>query len=1018
MFSFHLKPSLLASLISAPRDIFLVRPLSWLTFVFCLTLIPGFAQATHYKYTFRNGVNVIIGAATTNPNGPKSERTDFTYIDQPANPDSEERSLNEDVNNQFGLKESYFVHNLPVESLILFGAYRKNHLSNGQAVDLPVTVLPEHSMRLQDNQEAIVLVNSRSDGGADLVVVTSLGRIFKFAVLNRARPDTKVEASDIIDDLLIWGGYQHNQRVILGVSIKSPLGDVSLLTSTRLTSGNATWSDGPGTIKEQIHIRIPGFYSDLEIKPTNTDAESGFQATLRSPSIGELSAPIWIVTQPSSSNPLAALPKSANDKKSITNTEAEILQFSASEKLAALQEFDLVTEKGSDGKSHHYLERASDRKRVHIHIGELENPGLLADGDGRLYVRGVEREVSIENFDFESSYRLHPAKPTIEFSHTSEGQSPIQHVEKVVEESFERWSPNPLEEYSFTSDELARVEDAKTRLQNRDIKSFVLLGSAGTGKSTLINEVFRSLPNTWSVYRLDTASLLSGTGLRGSMEARIKALTSLAKLKPVILFVDEIHTLKGAGGNALDGAPDILQMLKTSLSTGQLIVVGTDTRDEYLELIKSDDALKRRLPSIEMPPLNARGLELKLRSRAQSLGLTQVTDSFLKTLIKLAAAGLPHLNEPARSATVLDQVIVEIERSSNGPLNEAELNPDAIRSVLSKMTRLRFTLPEARAYLKESRQKYQSKIVGDDAALEPLFRQVESGWMGAYMGKGPMVRLLLTGPAGVGKSDRATVYAEAMGLPHLFISPSMFQGGPQMVVSQIADALEKDPFTVLVLDEIEKYPQEFRDVLLNLLSNNTLTVTDPKANRVRTVYTRFASVIATSNAGEAAIESMTRQMVINANKRSIGFMTEAPQGSVPMTLSFSSQQYEAILREELGTYLVDRFPVQTTVVRIDRPDEDTLRKILRLRTAEKLRQLRNGNFLGVKVDVPKVENLVEAILIRATEEGLGIRAADALLAEAVDEYYRTRIESGKYSPPWWAPLHKPKSANSCKGLFE
>lgn len=632
----------------------------------------------------------------------------------------------------------------------------------------------------------------------------------------------------------------------------------------------------------------------------------------------------------------------------------------------------------------YFIVRDSDKLKVKIYVGPHSPSQLYFIKPGVLAVKGVRRRVSVAHFKEESLRNVYEANLKIKNPGLDKE---YKDAEIVIEDDFTKYNPNPDNEGLFYSKrDLGYLKKMKLAIGQRDIKSIVLTGENGTGKSFLMDEFVRGLPPTWTVLTIDTSSLMAGTGLRGSFEAKMKALIEVSKVKPIVLVADEVHAMLGAGAS-MPGEPDVFQQLKSSIANGQIMIVGTTTTDEFQKIVQRDGALARRFNTVEIStldpsnPADFEELLLKLKYLAKQKNIQPKDDNFYKTIIEKSEFMLPFRNEPSRSTLVLSRIesFADEEREAGKDIKYDERLVD---QVLSQLSRFKLSETELANYLRNAKEVYRNEIKGNDEVFEKLFDLTEIAWTGNQIAKGPMVRMLLGGPAAVGKSQRAIVYAKAMDLPYVYISPSYSNSDPDAAIRTIADQLKKDPFSVIILDELEKLHPVIRNTFLNLLSNEKLTVSIAR-NKIE-AFTSFSTIIACTNAGEEQVERNSQ---------------------------FSERKsYVQLLRKSLGNYIVSRFPEPTSIVRIPPHSNETTQKILISRLANIIEKSKKGLFKReILLSQSEIDSIVSEVTEKMNSEGWDIRSAEAYLTLRINKSQKSILSSGSNSKT----VEFPMSRNSC-----
>jgi len=456
----------------------------------------------------------------------------------------------------------------------------------------------------------------------------------------------------------------------------------------------------------------------------------------------------------------------------------------------------------------------------------------------------------------------------------------------------------------------------------------VFVGDPGVGKTAMaegfalkIHE--KDVPEMFSDYRiyaLDLGGLLAGTKFRGDFEQRLKSVISaLMEKENAVLFIDEIHTIVGAGATS-GGSMDASNILKPALSSGELRVIGSTTYEEYKNHFEKDRALSRRFEKIEIAePTEAESIRILkgLKSRYEEHHEIIYTDKALKTAVTLSNKYLNDRYLPDKAIDVIDEAGAYIRIS--GSSNRRRINPTDIEKIVAKMARI----PAAnvttsdREKLQTLEDRLKSVIFGQDVALSALVTAIKRSRAGLRTVGHPVGSFLFTGPTGVGKTEVARQIARLLDIQFLRFDMSEYMekhavarliGAPPGYVGfeqggLLTDGIRKQPHSVLLLDEIEKAHPDLFNILLQILDHATLT-----DNSGRKADFRNVIVIMTSNAG-------SREM----NARTIGFgdqLKDASDKSQAAVKKFFSPEFRnrlddiitfASLDVDIMELIVDKF---------------------------------------------------------------------------------------------------------------
>jgi len=405
----------------------------------------------------------------------------------------------------------------------------------------------------------------------------------------------------------------------------------------------------------------------------------------------------------------------------------------------------------------------------------------------------------------------------------------------------------------------------------------VYIGDPGVGKTAMAEGLARkinegSVPDLLKdvrIYSLDLGGLLAGTKFRGDFEQRLKGvLASLKKKKDAVLFIDEIHTTVGAGATSR-GSMDASNILKPALQTGELRCIGSTTFEEYKNFFEKDRALSRRFEKIEIhePPISETVQILKgLRSRYEEHHGIVYTDQALKTAAELSAKYLTDRYLPDKAIDVIDEAGAFVRLS--GGSHRKKINPKDIEKIVAKMARIpaiSVTTPD-KAKLKSLEDQLKEVVFGQEKAIKSLATSIKRSRAGLGAPEKPVGSFLFTGPTGVGKTEVARQVANILGVQFLRFDMSEYMekhavarliGAPPGYIGFdqggiLTDGIRKHPYSVLLLDEIEKAHPDMYNILLQVLDHATLTDNTGKKSDFRNVI-----IMMTSNVGSREMSSQT-----------------------------------------------------------------------------------------------------------------------------------------------------------------
>ncbi|NND68224.1 MAG: ATP-dependent Clp protease ATP-binding subunit ClpA, partial [Halioglobus sp.] len=460
--------------------------------------------------------------------------------------------------------------------------------------------------------------------------------------------------------------------------------------------------------------------------------------------------------------------------------------------------------------------------------------------------------------------------------------------------SQEEGEGNPLESFSTNLNaeaaagnidpligRLDEVERVAQILARRRKNNPLLVGESGVGKTAIVEGLAKKIvdgdvPDVLLdsvVYSLDLGSLLAGTKYRGDFEKRFKGLLAeLKKRSNAILFIDEVHTIVGAGA-ASGGVMDASNLLKPLLSSGKLRCVGSTTFHEYRGIFDKDKALSRRFQKIDVlePSVDDAYKILKgLKSRFEEHHGLRYTDRALRVATDLSSRYITDRFLPDKAIDVIDEAgaYQQLQPPSK---RKKVVGVGDIETVVAKIARIppKTVSTDDKATLAKLEANLQMVVFGQDEAISSLATSIKLARAGLRAGEKPIGSFLLAGPTGVGKTEVTRQLARILGLELIRFDMSEYMerhtvsrliGAPPGYVGfdqggLLTDAVTKHPHAVVLLDEIEKAHPEVFNLLLQVMDHGTLT-----DNNGRKADFRNVILVMTTNAGA---QSMSR--------RSIGF---------------------------------------------------------------------------------------------------------------------------------------------------
>jgi ATP-dependent Clp protease ATP-binding subunit ClpA len=458
----------------------------------------------------------------------------------------------------------------------------------------------------------------------------------------------------------------------------------------------------------------------------------------------------------------------------------------------------------------------------------------------------------------------------------------------------------------------------------------LLVGEAGVGKTAIaeglawriVQEDVPEILQNAVVFSLDMGALLAGTKYRGDFEQRLKAVLKQLKETPHgILFIDEIHTIIGAG-SASGGTLDASNLLKPALANGQLKCIGATTFTEYRGVFEKDHALSRRFqkvdvnePTVEQTVQILRGL----KSRFEEHHGVKYSSSALSTAAELAARFINDRHLPDKAIDVIDEAGAA-QRILPKSKQKKTIGKTEIEDIIAKIARIppQTVNQDDRSKLQTIDRDLRNVVFGQDPAIDALSSAIKMARAGLGKTDKPIGSFLFSGPTGVGKTEVAKQLAFILGIELIRFDMSEYMerhavsrliGAPPGYVGfdqggLLTEAITKKPHAVLLLDEIEKAHPDIFNILLQVMDHGTLT-----DNNGRKADFRNVIIIMTTNAGA---ESLTRRSMGFTDSKAAGdemadikrMFTPEFRNRIDATISFRALDEEIILR------VVDKFLMQ------------------------------------------------------------------------------------------------------------
>ncbi len=422
-------------------------------------------------------------------------------------------------------------------------------------------------------------------------------------------------------------------------------------------------------------------------------------------------------------------------------------------------------------------------------------------------------------------------------------------------------------------------------LSRRRKNNPLLVGEAGVGKTAIAEGLAKRIVDSEvpeviaeaEIFSLDLGALLAGTKYRGDFEKRLKAvLSELGEKHQAVLFIDEIHTIIGAG-SASGGVMDASNLIKPMLANGQLKCMGSTTFQEYRGIFEKDRALARRFQKVDVEePSVADTVDILrgLKPRYEEHHQVEYSDGALRAAADLSARYVNDRNLPDKAIDVIDEAGANRQLQDRDERSKSITVHD-IESIIAKMAKIpeKTVSSSDKKTLKDLERNLKLVVFGQDKAIESLSNSIKLARSGLGIEDKPVGAFLLAGPTGVGKTEVTKQLAKNLGVEFIRFDMSEYMeshtvsrliGAPPGYVGfdqggLLTEAVTKNPYSVVLLDEIEKAHTDVYNLLLQVMDHGTLT-----DNNGRKADFRNVILVLTTNAGAADLQ-----------KSSIGFQKQS-----------------------------------------------------------------------------------------------------------------------------------------------
>lgn len=560
---------------------------------------------------------------------------------------------------------------------------------------------------------------------------------------------------------------------------------------------------------------------------------------------------------------------------------------------------------------------------------------------------------------------------------------------------------NPLDAYAINLNQeagigridplIGRDEEVQRCVQilcRRRKNNPLLVGEPGVGKTAIaeglalliIEEKVPAVMHGSTVYSLDLGALLAGTKYRGDFEKRFKALLSeLKKQEGAILFIDEIHTIIGAGA-ASGGVMDASNLLKPMLASGDIKCIGSTTYQEYRGIFEKDRALARRFQKIDVaePSVDETYQILKgLKSKFEEHHAIRYTDKSLLAASELANRYINDRHLPDKAIDVIDEAGA-LQRLVPPSKRKKVIGVGDIEAIVAKIARIpsKTVSSSDRDTLMKLDQQLKSKVFGQDEAIDTITAAIRMSRAGLASPDRPVGSFLFAGPTGVGKTEITKQLAEEMGIELIRFDMSEYMeahtvsrliGAPPGYVGfdqggLLTEQINKHPHAVLLLDEIEKAHPDVFNLLLQVMDHGTLT-----DNNGRKADFRNIVVIMTTNAGAEMI-----------SRRGIGF---TQQDHTTDGMEFIKKSFTPEFRNRLDA-IVQFKPLNMDVI------QSVVDKFLK--------QLQ-GQLQDKKVELNVSDEAKELLATKGYDDQMGARPMGRVIQELIKKPLAHRLLFGDLS---------------------
>ena len=564
------------------------------------------------------------------------------------------------------------------------------------------------------------------------------------------------------------------------------------------------------------------------------------------------------------------------------------------------------------------LSRAINDMMTHIHssgrteatIGDMIAAIFMQEHSYAVYLMKKEAIARVDVLEV-ISHRYEKAKGSMETEEIGEKKESL--LQQFTMELVGLAKTGKIDPVVGRADEIERVMQTLCR---RKKNNPLLVGEPGVGKTAIAEglalriseEDVPDILKGSKVYALDMGGLVAGTKYRGDFEKRLKGIIKeLSKEKDAIMFIDEIHTMVGAGATS-GGSMDASNLLKPALARGDLKCIGATTYQEYRNFFDKDKALSRRFAKIDVeePSIEDTFTILKgVQHKYEEYHKINFTDTALQSAIDLSVKYLHDRFLPDKAMDIIDEVGAHFMLKGQ---SDATVNAKDIEASVAKMLKLPATVigSDETKKLKKLEKELASHIIGQDEAIKAVSTAIKRSYAGLNGDDKPIGSFLFVGPTGVGKTALATQLAKTMHVhferldmseymePHTI---SRLVGAPPGYVGYeqgglLTEMIKKHPHTVLLLDEIEKAHPDIMNILLQVMDGAKLTDNNGVVSDFKNVI-----LIMTSNIGtkEANVMGFNKDNSMKTDKALAAFFSPEFRNRLSGIIEFNALSLEVLI---------------------------------------------------------------------------------------------------------------------------